>query len=37
MTFVQGLLRQLATGAHDLSTCVQRAVHLKSHPNAKHA
>lgn len=28
---VQGLLRQLAAGAHDLSACVQRAAHQKSH------
>jgi hypothetical protein len=31
LTFVQNLLQQLAAAAHDLSTCVQRAVHQKSH------
>ena len=35
LVFVQGLLQQLAAGAHDLSVCIQRAVHLKSHPHAK--
>jgi hypothetical protein len=32
---VQGMLRQLATGAHDLSICVQKAAHLKNHAGAK--
>jgi hypothetical protein len=37
LAFVQGLLQQLAAGAHDLSTCVQRALKLKSHSSAKQA
>ena len=37
LSIVQQLLNQLASGAHDLSTCVQRAAQLKCHPNVKHA
>jgi hypothetical protein len=32
LSFVQNLLRQLAAAAHDISACVQKAVHQKSHP-----
>jgi hypothetical protein len=35
LSFVQDLLRQLAAAAHDLSACVQKAVHQKSHPQGK--
>ena len=37
LSIVQQLLNQLASGAHDLSTCVQRAAHLKCHPIVNHA
>jgi hypothetical protein len=37
LSFVQDLLRQLAAAAHDLSACVQKAVHQKSHPQGKRA
>jgi len=37
LSCVQQLLAQIAAGAHDLSTCVQRAAHLKCHPSLKHA
>lgn len=32
LTFAQSLLQQLAAAAHDLSTCIQRAAHVKCHP-----
>jgi hypothetical protein len=37
LIFVQNLLQQLAAGAHDLSTCIQRAAQLKRHPAIKNA
>ncbi len=37
LAFVLGLLQQLAAGAHDLSTCVQRALQLKKHSRANQA
>ncbi len=37
LIFVQNLLQQLVAGAHDLSTCIQRAAQLKQHPGIKNA